>query len=228
MLNQIINGDCFKELKKIKDNSIDLILTDPPYIISKKSNFKNSDNKKFNKHDIDFGEWDKEFFDINTLLKECFRVLKKGGYLIIFYDIWKCNDIKVSADKLGFKQPRVCSWVKTNPTPINSKINYLSNAVEYFFTFTKGSNPTFNSKYDNGIYTYPLCHGKERVHPTQKPLKLILDLVEKHSKEGDVILDPFAGSGTTGEAAKIINRDYILIEKELEYYNLCNIRLNKI
>ena len=228
MSNQIINGDCFEELKKIQSNSVDLILTDPPYIISKKSNFKNSDNKKFNKHDIDFGVWDKEDFNIDKLMKEYFRILKKGGYLIIFYDIWKCNDIKISGELVGFKQPRVCSWVKTNPTPINSKINYLSNACEYFFTFVKGSNPVFNSKYDNGIYTYPLCHGKERVHPTQKPLKLIMDLIKKHSNEGDIVLDSFAGSGTTGEAAKLTNRNYVLIEKELEYFNICENRLNKI
>ena len=67
MSNQIINGDCFEELKKIQSNSVDLILTDPPYIISKKSNFKNSDNKKFNKHDIDFGDWDKEYFNLDKL-----------------------------------------------------------------------------------------------------------------------------------------------------------------
>ena len=227
MSNQIINGDCFNELKNIEDNSIDLILTDPPYIISKKSNFKNSNNKKFNLHNIDFGNWDKEEFDIKALMKEFFRILKKGGYLIIFYDIWKCNDIKLSAELVGFKQPRVCTWLKTNPTPINSKINYLSNACEYFFTFVKNKNSIFNSQYDNGIYTYPLCHGKERVHPTQKPLKLIVDLVRKHSNEGDTILDPFAGSGSTGEASKLLNRKYILIEKELEYFNICQNRLNK-
>ena len=136
MMNQIILGDCFEILSKIENESIDLILTDPPYQISKKSNFtKNSKNNKFNKISIDFGEWDKEEIDFDLLFKEYKRVLKNGGVLIIFYDIWKCDILKDLAIKYGFKQPRVCQWVKNNPTPINSKINYLSNAIEFFFLF---------------------------------------------------------------------------------------------
>ena len=110
--------------------------------------------------------------------------------------------------------------------PINSKINYLSNATEYFFTFVKGSNPTFNSKYDNGIYNYPICHGKERLnHPTQKPLSLIKNLVEKHSKPGDLILDTFAGTFTTGVAAKELDRKFIMIERDEEYFRIGNQRI---
>lgn len=115
-----------------------------------------------------------------------------------------------------------------NPVPVNSNINYLSNAVEYFFTFVKSGKPTFNSKYDKGIYNYPLCHGNERLdHPTQKPLELIKELISKHSNEGDLILDCFAGTGTTGHAAKLLNRNYILIEKDINYYNIALNRLNK-
>ena len=80
---------------------------------------------------------------------------------------------KEIADKYKFKQGRVCIWQKTNPVPINSKLNYLSNANEYFFSFIKDKKPTFNSEYDNGLYKYPICHGKERLnHPTQKPLEI--------------------------------------------------------
>ncbi|WP_248785824.1 site-specific DNA-methyltransferase, partial [Escherichia coli] len=92
------------------------------------------------------------------------------------------KNIKDVATKYGFKQPRVCQWVKTNPVPINSKKNYLSNAIEFFFTFVKTKKRVFNSIYDKGIYNYPLCHGKERTsHPTQKPLALIENLITKHS-----------------------------------------------
>jgi site-specific DNA-methyltransferase (adenine-specific) len=231
----IINGDCVEELKKITDSSIDLILIDPPYFISRDSNFtKTSDNTpsdmatKYN-ISIDFGEWDKGELDWQILFKEYNRVLKKGGTLIVFYDVWKSTEIKDVADKFKFKQPRVCAWIKTNPVPINSSVNYLSNATEYFFTFVKGGKPTFNSKYDNGFYHYPICHGKERYqHPTQKPLNLILDLVEKHSNPGDLVLDCFAGTGTTGHACKLLNRDFILIEKNIEYFEIINKRLNKI
>jgi site-specific DNA-methyltransferase (adenine-specific) len=177
---------------------------------------------------IDFGDWDKVELDFNYLFKEWFRILKKGGTLIVFYDIWKSNEIKESANMVGFKQPRVCAWTKTNPVPINSKTNYLSNATEYFFTFVKGGKPTFNSEYDNGFYKFPICHGKERFqHPTQKPISLISQLIEKHSNIGDLILDNFAGTGTVGEACVKLDRKYILIEKEEIYFNMIENRLNK-
>jgi DNA modification methylase len=234
----IVHDDCFNYLKEIKNKSIDLILVDPPYLISKSSNFKNYSDKansdiitKYGKHSIDFGEWDKEDIDWNLLFKEYYRILKDGGTLIFFYDIWKSTMIKDIAESNKFKQPRICHWQKTNPVPINSKINYLSNANEYFFTFIKGKKPTFHSEYDNGTYRYPLCHGKERLeHPTQKPLSLIMDLVKKHSNEGDLVLDTFAGTGTTGEACLMLKRNYILIERDENYFSLIKNRLgeNKI
>jgi DNA modification methylase len=230
----IILGDCLQELPKIESNSIDLIITDPPYLISRDSNFKqisDSTSKEMSTKyniSIDFGDWDKVELDFNYLFKEWFRILKKGGTLIVFYDVWKSNEIKESANIVGFKQPRVCAWTKTNPVPINSKTNYLSNATEYFFTFVKGGKPTFNSAYDNGFYKFPICHGKERLqHPTQKPLSLISQLIEKHSNSGDLVLDNFAGTGTVGEACVKLGRDYILIEKEETYFNMIGDRLNK-
>lgn len=231
----IINGDCLEEIKKISDNSIDLILIDPPYLISRDSNFtKISENTspdmatKYN-ISIDFGDWDKSELDWETLFFEYNRILKKGGSLIIFYDVWKSSELKEVADKFKFKQSRVCAWIKTNPVPINSKVNYLSNATEYFFTFVKGGKPTFNSEYDNGFYHYPICHGKERYkHPTQKPLSLISELVKKHSNPGDLVLDSFAGTGTTGHACRILNRNFILIEKDFDYFQIIKERLNKI
>ena len=225
----IILGDCLQELPKIESNSIDLIITDPPYLISRDSNFKqisDSTSKEMSTKyniSIDFGDWDKVELDFNYLFKEWFR-----GTLIVFYDVWKSNEIKESANIVGFKQPRVCAWTKTNPVPINSKTNYLSNATEYFFTFVKGGKPTFNSVYDNGFYKFPICHGKERLqHPTQKPLSLISQLIEKHSNLGDLVLDNFAGTGTVGEACVKLGRDYILIEKEETYFNMICDRLNK-
>lgn len=223
-----INDDCFNYIGKINNNSIDCVLTDPPYLISKKSNFKNSLNLKY-KVSIDFGEWDKKDIDWNYLFKEYYRVLRPGGTLIIFFDIWKSNIIRECADINRFKQPRVCSWIKNNPLPVNSKINYLSNSTEYFFTFVKGKKPTFNSEYDNGVYRYPLCHGNERFdHPTQKPLGLIKELIVKHSSPGDLILDTFAGTGTTGHACEITGRDYILIEDDKIYFDIIKNRINSI
>ena len=233
MFMLLINDDCFNYFDKIKDSSIDLVLIDPPYLISRDSFFKNhsDDLDKFlvNKYNMsmDFGDWDKVDIDWDILFGEYYRILKKGGTLIVFFDIWKSNIIKSYAEKNKFKQPRICTWVKNNPVPINSKVNYLSNSSEFFFTFVKGGKPTFNSVYDNGIYNYPLCHGKERLnHPTQKPLRLISDLILKHSNPGDIVLDTFAGSGTTGEASIINNRDCILIEKDKIYFEILSDRLS--
>jgi site-specific DNA-methyltransferase (adenine-specific) len=230
----LINGDCIEHLSSIEDKSVDLILIDPPYLISRDSNFKkvssSAKQEMITKYDIsiDFGDWDKEELDWNFLFKEYVRILKKGGTIIVFYDIWKSSEIKEIADKFKLKQPRIGAWVKTNPVPINSKNNYLSNASEYFFTFIKGSKPTFNSQYDKGFYHYPICHGRERYdHPTQKPLRLIMDLIEKHSNPGDLVLDTFAGTGTVGEACQILNRDCILIERDEKYFNIIEQRLNK-
>lgn len=227
MSSQIINDDCYNALKNIDNNSINLILTDPPYNISRESNFtKNSTNTKFNKISIDFGDWDKEELDLESLFSEFKRVLKPGGTVVIFYDVWKSERLKQVAEKYGFRQPRICQWVKNNPTPINSKINYLSNAIEFFFTFVKGKNPTFNSKYDKGIYNYPLCHGKERTsHPTQKPLELFKEIIIKHSNPGDLVLDTFAGTGTTALACMQTDREYLVIERDQEYLKIIESRL---
>ena len=232
----LINGDCLEYLTKIESNSIDLILIDPPYLISRTSGFSNySDNisddlkKKYGNLSIDFGDWDKIELNWDFLFSEYKRVLRKGGTLIIFYDIWKSTELKEFAENHKFKQPRVGAWVKTNPVPVNSKLNYLSNATEYFFTFVKESKPTFNSKYDNAFYSYPICHGKERYeHPTQKPLSLIKDLIEKHSNPGDLVLDTFAGTGTTGHASYLLDRKFILIENDRTYFEIIKKRLNKL
>lgn len=232
----IFEGDCFEILPTIKSKSVNLILVDPPYQISRESNFKKlseSTSKemkvKYGSISIDFGNWDKQEIDWDKLFFEYSRILKDGGTLIIFYDIWKCNLIKEFAEKHKFKQPRVCQWQKTNPVPVNSKTNYLSNSTEFFFSFVKGKNPTFNSEYDNGLYRYPICHGKERYqHPTQKPLPLFVDLIKKHSSPGDLVLDNFAGTGTTAHACLVTGREFIVMERDEKYLEILKKRVNSI
>lgn len=118
----------------------------------------------------------------------------------------------------GFKQIRYIEWLKTNPVPLNSKTNYLTNAREIALSGVKVGKPTFNSAYDNGIYEYPICHDKGRFHPTQKPLSLLADMIEKHSNAGDTILDCFSGSGTTALASVSIGRDFVGCELSEEYF----------
>lgn len=235
IIDTIYNEDCIDGMRKIPNNTVDLILTDPPYLISKKSNFdkggswNNSESKECRKTPpkTDFGEWDKGELNLEHLFNEWYRVLKPSGTLIVFYDIWKISELKNSAESAKFKQFRLCRWEKTNPVPVNSKLNYLSNSTEYFMTAVKGSKPTFNSEYDKGVYTYPICSGIERTsHPTQKPLSLISDLVLKHSNQNDLVLDCFLGSGTTAVACKQNKRHYIGFETNEEYFKISLSRLS--
>lgn len=261
----IQNIDGLTYLKTIEDDSIDLILTDPPYIISKDSgmdehynNIKfneendieytkseedweqyklengiTDDEKKYNymkygsiygkKYAVrtDYGEWDSEFtMDIlENFISEYYKKLRKGGTLIIFFDLWKITQLKELMEKYKFKQIRFLEWIKSNPQPRNSRVNYLTNCREIALLGIKDSNPTFNSEYDNGIYTYPLQGGKNRFHPTQKSLPLFEDLIKKHSNEGDIVLDTFLGGGTTAIACKNTNRLFKGCEISKEYFD---------
>jgi len=259
------NIDGFSYLSTVKDNTIDLILTDPPYIISRESgmnthynnvkenekngihtikteeewekykkdnNITNDDKKKkYMKYGsiygkkycvkTDYGDWDNNFKieDLDKFIGEYYKKLKKGGTLIIFFDLWKITELKQLMDKHNFKQIRFIEWIKTNPQPLNSKINYLTNCREIALIGIKDKKPTFNSQYDNGIYNFPLQGGKNRFHPTQKSLPLFEELIKKHSNENDVIMDTFLGGGTTLLACKNLQRKFKGCEISKEYYD---------
>ena len=131
-------------------------------------------------------------------------------------------------ESAGFKQIRFIEWIKANPVPLNSKTNYLTNAREIAVVGVKGGKPTFHSEYDNGVYSYPICHDKGRFHPTQKPVALLEELIEKHSNEGDLVLDCFAGSASTAVAAYNQNRNFIGCELSKEYYDRAIARLQSL
>jgi site-specific DNA-methyltransferase (adenine-specific) len=259
------NMEGLEYMKCIKESSIDLILTDPPYIISKdsgmnshyntvkynednrieiiktdddwekykiKNNILNDDKKEnYIKYGTiygkkycvktDYGTWDSEFSmeSLEMFIKEYYKKLKNGGTIIIFFDIWKISFLKDIMEKCKFKQIRLIEWIKTNPQPLNSKVNYLTNCREIALLGVKGSKPTFNSKYDNGIYMYPLQGGKNRFHPTQKSLGLFEDLIKKHSNERDNVLDTFLGGGTTAIACKNTNRCFRGCEISKDYFD---------
>jgi site-specific DNA-methyltransferase (adenine-specific) len=263
---EIHNKDGLEYLSSVLNGSIDLILTDPPYITSRSSgmnthynnvkenkiiektetewiDFKQKNNitddsKKENyikygsiygtKYCVktDYGEWDSEFTIelLEEFIKQYYKKLRKGGTLIIFFDIWKITILKDIMEKYKFKQLRFIEWIKTNPQPLNSKVNYLTNCREIALIGVKNSKPTFNSKYDNGVYSYPLQGGTVRTHPTQKNILLFEDLIKKHSNENDTILDTFLGSGTTSIACKNLNRKFKGCEKSTEYFNNIVIR----
>lgn len=265
----IKNCDGIEYLKTIEDNSIDLVLTDPPYITSTETGMGNLHKKikeckekgiEFVKTEEDwekvkdkfkditgmteekmkknymkygsiygkkysvqteYGDWDSKFsMDIlSNFIKEYYKKLRKGGTIIIFFDIWKITLLKDLLEKHKFKQIRFIEWIKTNPQPLNSSVNYLTNCREIALIGVKGGKPTFNSKYDNGLYQFPLQGGKNRFHPTQKSLQLFEKLIEKHSNEDDTVLDTFLGSGTTAIASKNKKRNFKGCEVSKEYYD---------
>ena len=271
---EIKNMEGFHYLKSIPANSIDLILTDPPYIISRDSGMNTHYNKvksneakniqfvkteeeweqykteknlvddskkeKFMKYGTiygkkycvktDYGNWDKEFTieKLNEFVKHYYKKLRKGGTLIIFFDIWKITLLKEIMEKCKFKQIRFIEWIKTNPQPLNSKRNYLTNCREIALLGVKGGKPTFNSSYDNAIYQFPLQGGKKRFHPTQKSLLLFEELIKKHSNEGDTVLDTFLGGCTTALACKNTNRKFKGCEISEDYYNKCISLMNSL
>ena len=166
----------------------------------------------------DYGDWDKEFsMDIlDKFVGEYYKKLRKGGTIIIFFDLWKISALKDILEKYKFKQLRFMEWIKTN---------YLTNCREIAILAVKGGKPTFNSSYDNAIYSYPLQGGKNRFHPTQKSLPLFEDLIKKHSNEKDTVLDTFLGSGTTAVACANTNRNFKGCELNKEY---CQQMVNKL
>ena len=262
---EIKNDEGLKYLSTINDNSIDLVLTDPPYIISRDSgmnthfnNVKDSENKgiqyikteeeweKYKKEKkitsdtkkenymkygtiygkkycvkTDYGDWDKDFTidSLEMFISEYYKKLRKGGTIIIFFDLWKITQLKEIMEKYNFKQIRFIEWIKTNPQPLNSRVNYLTNCREIALLGVKGGKPTFNSKYDNAIYQYPIQGGKGRFHPTQKSIRLFEELIIKHSKEGDTVLDTFLGGGTTAIACKNTKRNFKGCELSIEYFD---------
>lgn len=249
-------------LSSVTDGSIDLILTDPPYIISHESGMnhlyqhitqnevtlvKTEDDwqqYKTTNHITDdtckdnfmrygtiygkkycvrtnYGDWDHDFTieQLDLFIGQFYQKLRKGGTLIIFFDLWKITTLKNIMERQHFKQIRLIEWIKTNPQPRNSKINYLTNCREIALLGVKEGSPTFNSSYDNGLYFYPLQSGKNRFHPTQKSLELFKELIKKHSVDGDTVMDTFLGGGTTAIACQQLGRNFRGCELSKDYYD---------
>ena len=179
--------------------------------------------------ETNYGSWDEDFklSSLWSFVDEFYRTLRKGGTCIIWFDQWKISFLHQAMVQAGFKQMRLIEWVKTNPQPLNSRVNYLTNCREFAVLGVKGAKPTFNSKYDNAIYKYPIQGGKYRIIPTQKSTALCEDLIKKHSNEGDLILDPFMGSGTTAVAAYNTNRKVRGCEMRKDMYDQMIERIKK-
>lgn len=220
MKQEIILGDCLEEMKNIPSGSVDFILTDPPYNIARENNFHT-----MGRSGIDFGEWDKNA-DILSYIKECARVLSKNGSFIVFNDWKNLGDIVKEAEKFGFVTKDMLRLEKTNPMPRNRDRRYITDFECAIWFTMPNAKWTFNRQDPNYQRPKFICSIDKGLHPTQKSLKLMEELVKIHSNENDVILDCFAGSGTTLLAAKNLGRQFIGIEKEKEYYDIILKRLS--
>ncbi len=222
-------SDYRKFMRSLAPGSVDLVLTDPPYNISRKTGFANCGKKSVDRFAVsmDFGQWDHQPINLQAFAKECFQILRPGGTAIVWYDVWKITPLTEAMVQFGFKMLRLIVWNKTNPVPLNSKSCYLTNSREVAVLGVKGGKPTFNSVYDSGNYHYPIPRHKGRkIHPTQKSIDLFNDLVVKHTKQGDLVVDPFLGSGTTAVAAIKNNRIFAGCDIDPYYSKLAQERLS--
>ena len=237
----LIQGDCIVEMQKLIDDGIkvDLVLTDPPYNISKlndnrdRSNMDSPIMRRKKPLNYDFGAWDnmerQEFLDFTQQWYElCVDLLREGGTMISFFSKEDVNYLGWMGKEYGMRTRTVFTWHKTNPVPSFRKVNYLS-SCEYAWIGSKGETAwTFNFKQQKEMHNFfetpnKSAYGKTE-HPTEKPESMIAHLMEIHSNEGDLVLDCFMGSGTTGAAANNLNRDFIGIELEEKYYNIAKKR----
>ena len=215
-LGIVIQADYRDFLHEVSE--ADLILTDPPYCISKNSGFSNGKLAKLASYKTDFGPWDHREIDLNALAQGCHQALRKGGTAIIFYDIWKITKLKEALESAGFKMLRLIEWAKTNPVPVNSKRFYLSNSREMAIAAVKCGKPTFHGQYHSGRYEFPIPqHNGNRIHPTQKSDALFEELIATHTNVGDLVIDPFLGGGTTAVAAQKLDREWAGCDIDEDY-----------
>lgn len=218
---KLMHGDCLERMKEIKSGSVDMVLTDPPYNIARKNNFQT-----MGRAGIDFGDWDKDA-DLFSYIIECYRVLNKNGSFLVF-NAWKnLGDISKFAESIGFVTKDMIRLEKSNPMPRNRDRRYITDYECAIWFVMPKSKWTFNrqdEKYQRPKFVKSIDKG---FHPTQKSLSLMSDLIKIHSNENDVIFDPFMGSGTTGVAAKNLNRNFIGIELDESYFQIAQKRINE-
>lgn len=213
-MNKIYNINCLDFIKQLKNDNVkvDLVITDPPYNISRKNNFKT-----INRQGIDFA-WDYNF-NQTAWIEECVDIIKDTGSILIFNSWKNMGELSNVLEKHNFHIKDLITFKKTNPMPRNIHSRYVSDR-EFCLWATKSNKWTFN-KPTNVKYLRPeFEEGNvvKRIHPTQKPLNLAKSLISIHSNEGELIFDPFSGSGTFSVAAYLLNRKYIACEIDSSYY----------
>ena len=232
---ELHNADCMEVFKTISDESVDCVVTDCPYhIVSggccgefergcggmfRRDEISDTDDvptllktgKLFENNDIKFNEW----------LPEIYRVLKEGTHCYIMINPRNLKELWEEAEKVGFKFQQIIVWDKGNATPNM----YYMNAYENILMLRKGKAKYINDRGTTNILR--VANVRSKFHPTEKSVDLMKILIENSTNEGDVVLDPFMGSGSTGVACRELSRDFIGIEIDQKYYDIAKERIEK-
>jgi modification methylase len=247
-LNQTLQGNCIEILKSLPENSVDLVFADPPYNLQLQKDLYRPD---FSKVDAVNNKWDKfnSFAEYDAFTREWLsatkNVLKDTGTIWVIGSYHNIYRVGAIMQDLGFWILNDIIWLKTNPMP-NFRGVRFTNAHETMIWAQKkkGSKYIFNHHSMKSLnddlqmrsdWVLPLATGKERIksngtkaHPTQKPEALLYRVMMSSSNIGDVILDPFFGSGTTGAVAKKLGRNFIGIERDKKYVKVAQKRIDAV
>lgn len=198
-LNEIIHGDCITVMRTMPSESIDLVLTDPPFLV----NYRPRDGQSVT-GDVS-NAW------LEPAFAEIYRLLKPNSFCVSFYGWPQVDQFMATWKRVGFSPVSHLVCLKEYP----SRTGYTRSFHEDLFLLAKGRPPRSPNPPDDVLRWH---YTGNPLHPTQKPVEVIQTLIEAFSKPGDVVLDPFAGSGTTGIAAQNCGRQFILIEKVWEHW----------
>nr|WP_276312090.1 site-specific DNA-methyltransferase [Paracoccus siganidrum] len=248
-LNQILAGDCIEVMNALPEASVDLIFADPPYNLQLKGELHRPDNSRVDAVD---DEWDRfsgfAAYDSFTRdwLAAARRLLKPNGAIWVIGSYHNIFRVGAELQNQGYWIMNDVIWRKANPMP-NFRGKRLTNAHETLIWASKSeaSKYTFNyealKSLNEGVqmrsdWVLPICNGGERLkdaqgdkaHPTQKPESLLHRVLVGTTNPGDVVLDPFFGTGTTGAVAKMLGRDFIGIEREEAYREVAARRLSRV
>lgn len=225
---ELWNGDCLELMKDIQDNSIDLVITDPPYKLNKttgsmtsssksdrwQGNLRAGDKTANITNVIQFSEW----------LPEVYRVLKENSHCYIWVNDKNLVDLCNEAEKVGFRLHNILVWKKNNCTPNRW---YMKNC-EFIVFLHKGKSFPIKNLGDAQLFECDNINGKDKLHPTQKPIAYLERLILNSSDELDTVLDPFMGSGSTGVACLNTGRKFIGIELDTTYYEITKNRIMEL
>ena len=220
--------DARRFLLGLEPDSVDLILTDPPYQVS----IANGDlpRKEASPLKRDFGRWDKEPLDCEGFAAGAAHCLRDGGSVLVFCGDHLMWEVEYALRRNGIAFYMLLYWLKSNPPP-KVRPGYLSEVEPVIWAFKVGENaatrPTFNGRggYHRKVLQYPIVPAGQRWHPTQKPVEMLRELVMTHSNEGDLVVDPYCGSGSTLVAAAELGRRYAGCDADPDWTTCASNRL---